>query len=300
MISFLFSQSRSLPLEKDASSRLLPWLIALMVFLASLAMVVAFTMGKIAGRWENALSKGVTIQVPSGGSVNERSLTLRQIEILAGQLREAEGVESVRVMDDSELAKMLTPWLGEGLSLRDLPVPYLIAVELNSLEAHTLDKVRKIVETSIPDAFVDDHQRWMNSLLNLARTVKFLAFLTVFLVSGAAVVMVILVTRMSLAIHHNVVELFHQMGAYDGFIASRFQRHSLRLGLLGGLMGLLLTGSTIALMSYFMGQANTVLIPRLTLSTLEWLALLSLPASAGVIAMITARSTVMKVLQKMP
>ena len=300
MTSSFFLRSHSVPLDNDASSRLLPWLIALMVFLASLAMVVAFSMTKLADRWDSSLSRGLTIQVQSGSTEAERNFTREQMDRLAQRLENTNGVSAVAILGDAELERMLAPWLGTEILIQDLPIPFLISVDLDSLEGRLVDEIRKAVSTIIPSAAIDDHQRWMRSLLNLAETIKLVAFLTVFLVTGAAIVMVVLVTRMSLAIHFKLVELFHQMGAYDSFIALRFQRHALRLSLLGGLMGLFLTGVTVAVMSYFMGQANTALLPQLTLTSWEWAVLALFPISAGLIAMITARATVLRSLEEMP
>ena len=300
MMSFLLSRSHSVPLDHDASARLLPWLIGLMVFLASLAMVVAFSMTKLADRWDNALSRGVTIQIPSGTTQTEREFNRAQVDKLTKRLEKTDGVSAVSALGDAELEQMLAPWLGTEILIQDLPVPFLIAVELDSIKGPLVDRLRQVVSTTVASATIDDHQRWMDSLLNLAKTIKLIAVLTVFLVTGAAVIMVILVTRMSLAIHVQLVELLHQMGAYDSFIAFRFQQHALRLSLLGGGLGLLMTGITVAIMGYFMAQANTALLPQLTLHTGEWFVLIVFAVSAGLIAMITARVTVLRFLHKMP
>jgi cell division transport system permease protein len=44
-------------------------------------------------------------------------------------------------------------------------------------------------------------------------------------------------TRGAMATNRPIVEVLHFIGARDGFIASEFQRHFLRLGLVGGAIG---------------------------------------------------------------
>ena len=51
MLKFI-SRRSDLPLDHDAHSRFLPWLIAFMVFLANLAMVGMLMLNTVAERWD--------------------------------------------------------------------------------------------------------------------------------------------------------------------------------------------------------------------------------------------------------
>ena len=53
-----------LPLDRDPTGRFLPWLIALMVYLAALALVCAMVMNKMVERWDTGLSGSITVQIP--------------------------------------------------------------------------------------------------------------------------------------------------------------------------------------------------------------------------------------------
>ena len=50
---------------------------------------------------------------------------------------------------------------------------------------------------------------------------------------------IVFATRTGLAVNHGTVEVLHLIGARDTFIAAQFQWPALRLGLRGGLIGLL-------------------------------------------------------------
>ncbi len=55
---------------------------------------------------------------------------------------------------------------------------------------------------------------------------------------GAATVLsVVFATRAAVATNRAVVEVLHFVGARDGFIAAQFQRHFLKVGTQGGLLG---------------------------------------------------------------
>ncbi len=296
----MFGARNDVPLDRDASSRFLPWLIAVMVYLATMALVVAITMNKLANRWDQGLSNSLTIQVPTGQTPADRQSTERKLIDLQNQLAQLDNVEKVDILNDAELNKLMEPWLGKDVHLQDLPIPFLVSVELEQSNVKTIDAINTLITQNFPEASVDDHQRWLGNLLGLAKVIQMVSLLVVLLVGGAAGLMVILVTRMGLAIHKQVVELFHHMGAHDSYIATRFQIHALKLSTAGGLSGLLLAGFTIASFSTLLGQANSSILPSLTFSLAEWGLLLLMPLGASLIAMMTARLTVLRSLALMP
>ncbi|MFD2204429.1 cell division protein FtsX [Kiloniella antarctica] len=296
----MFGTRNDVPLDRDASSRFLPWLIAVMVYLATMALVVAITMNKLADRWDQGLSNSLTIQVPAGQTPADHQSTEQKLKDFRTKLAELDNVEQVDILNDAELNKLMEPWLGKDVHLQDLPIPFLVSVELEQSNVKTIDTINTLLSEKFPEASVDDHQRWLGNLLGLAKVIQMVSLLVVLLVGGAAGLMVILVTRMGLAIHKQVVELFHHMGAHDTYIATRFQLHALKLSTVGGLSGLLLAGITIASFSTLLGQANSSILPSLTFSVTEWGALLLMPIGASLIAMMTARLTVLRSLALMP
>ncbi|MDZ7713577.1 MAG: FtsX-like permease family protein [Rhodovibrio sp.] len=119
------------------------------------------------------------------------------------------------------------------------------------------------------------------------------------LVGAAAVVTVVFVTRTGLSIHRNVIELLHLIGAHDAYVARQFQRHALRLGLTGGLIGLALAGATLWALARWVGQEAGAIVPEMALSQTQWLSLVAVPLAATLVAMLTARITVLRTLAKL-
>ena len=229
----MFGARNDVPLDRDASSRFLPWLIAVMVYLATMSLVVAITMNKLADRWNQGLSNSLTIQVPTGQTLADRQAIEKKLQNLQSELIQLDNVETVEILNDSELNRLLEPWLGKDVLLQDLPIPFLVSIELEQPRVKTIDAINTIIAQNFPEASVDDHQRWLGNLLGLAKVIQMVSLLVVLLVGSAAGLMVILVTRMGLAIHKQVVELFHHMGAHDSYIATRFQIHALKLSTAG-------------------------------------------------------------------
>lgn len=290
---------RDLPLERDASARYLPWLIAIMVYLAALGLVGALFMNKVVARWSAGLEGAATVQIPpqdpAGGSGRAQRLD-RAIEILLA----TRGVTDARVLEPDELAELIEPWLGAGAEYGDLPLPDLIAVTFDPAVAPDFDRLAEALAGAVPGAVVDDHQRWLARLTDMARSIELVAGSVVALVGLAAVTTVIFATRMGLSLHAPIIELLHLIGAQDSYVAAQFQSHALRLTLRGGVLGVLLAAITVALLQRIAGGLQDLPVASLALSVVDWGLLLLLPLIVAGIAMATARVTVLRTLGRLP
>ncbi len=131
------------------------------------------------------------------------------------------------------------------------------------------------------------------------REIEATAVAIVLLIGAAAVLTVIFTTRAGLSMHRDVIELLHLMGARDGYIARQFDRQALRLGLIGGAVGIALALATVLALGEAAGAA-ALLGGGLGLGPLDYAALALLPVAAALLAMATARLTVLRALASMP
>ncbi len=288
-----------LPLDRDPSGRFLPWLVALMVYLAALALVCAMAMGKMVERWDKGLSGTITVQVPppqTGAPGAQEAAIDRVIELLL----DTKAVRSAEVLDPDQIAALLEPWLGAGAAYGELPLPALISVGIDPAAAPDYQDLAKRLAEAAPGTVLDDHQSWLGQLLDLAQAIEMIAALIVILVGASAITMVIFATRMGLAIHGRVIELLHLIGAQDAYVAHEFEIHALKLALRGGAFGLLLAIATVALVGRLFERLDSVLLPELALLPIEWAALALLPLAISLVAMLTARLTVLGNLGRMP
>jgi cell division transport system permease protein len=286
----------TVPLDEDSSARFLPWLVAFMVFLACLALASVFVVERTAARWDSGLKGQLTVQIPAP---DDATLRPARIEAVSQVLQATPGVRGISVLTPAEVARLVEPWLGEGAALAELPLPDLIAVTLDATAPPDLGRLQQALDAAVPGTRADDHQRWLANLLSLAASVQLGALIVVLLVGLAAVVTVIFVTRTGLEIHRQVIELLHLMGAQDSYIAREFQGHALKLGLRGGLFGFALAAAALFGLSWLARQAELSLLPRLELAARDWALLALLPVAAALIAMWTARVTVLRTLVRM-
>jgi cell division transport system permease protein len=69
---------------------------------------------------------------------------------------------------------------------------------------------------------------------------------------------------------------------------------------MGGAAGLGLAVITVVAIGYFLGRVQLFGLPNVALSVLQWAVLAALAPVAALIAMVTARLTVMRALARMP
>jgi len=285
------------PLDEDSSSRFLPWLIAFMVFLAAIALACVLLTEGLIQRWDRGLRAEVTVQVPAP-DVEEAQRGARLQSVLS-ILRNTAGVTEATALSQQTVAGLVEPWLGDQLLRSELPLPDLVSVIIDPDVPPDLDVLQERLEAAVPGTAVDDHQRWLQSLISVARSVELGALVILGLIVVACIGTTIFATRASLSIHWQVIELLHLMGAEDRYVARQFQGHALRLGLRGGILGFVFAVGILALIGFLGSGGQVAMLPRIELRLIDWAILLVIPVTTALIATVTAQITVMRTLGRM-
>jgi len=213
------------------------------------------------------------------------------------------GVFSVHALTQADANKLLEPWLGTGTVLEDLPAPRLIEVTLKPGQPVELEGLASALSDSVPGAQLDDHKRWNNELASFATSTTAIGWSILLLIGLATLATIIFATQAGLRTHREIVEVVHMIGAKDVFIAQEFQNHFLWLGLRGGIIGLLIALATLVGSSFLWDSRETPIaaqyLPQIVGSPFHYLWLVLVPAVMGLIAMLTARFTVLRVLGRL-
>jgi len=215
------------------AGRALVAVVAIMTFLASITTGAVLLVSASAAEWQSEVGSEITVQVrPSAG----RDLD-RDAAAVAEAMRAQPGILEIRPFTKAESAKLLEPWLGSGLSFDDLPVPRVIVARVQPGAALDLATLRTRVTQVAPSASVDDHRAWIERMRSMSGATVLAGIGILALVIVATIISVSFATRGAMAANRPIVEVLHFVGAGDRYIANRFQRHFLRLGLEGGVIG---------------------------------------------------------------
>ncbi|MBY0431801.1 MAG: cell division protein [Rhodospirillales bacterium] len=298
----MLGRHSDLPLKGDATSRFLPWLVALMVFLAAVAVAAVLVIHAMIERWDRDVSGTLTVQITPAAARTEaaEAVTLERVAAAEKLLRETPGILSTRALERKQLVSLLEPWLGNAEILQGLPLPRLIDVTVAPGIRLDLDALSKSLSQAVPGASLDDHRVWLSRLIGLSRSIQWLALGALSMIGAITSLTVVYATLTGLAVHRPVIEVLHLIGATDTYIAGQFAARALSLGLKGGAAGLALAAPCLLAVGWAARRVEGGFVPSLSLSPAGWAMVALIPVMAALLAMLTARFTVLAALKRMP
>ena len=215
------------------TGRSLTLVISIMCFFACLTTGAAYMMNQSASAWLKDIASEVTIQVEPREMV-ETEMTIREV---ATFLSKQAGIRSARPLSIEDSAALLEPWLGQSDALKTLPIPRLIALELDRSEPPDLTVLRGALSNQFQGVTLDDHRQWQQQIRTVARSFALGGLAILILVAAATTAIIVSATRSAIASNRGIVEVLHFVGATDRFIAREFEKHFLSLGIRAGLVG---------------------------------------------------------------
>jgi cell division transport system permease protein len=280
---------------REAGAAQLDVVIAIMAFLAALALGASLIADRAALGWREGLSGRLTVQIvpPQHGSTPK--LLDDETAAAVTVLKNTEGVVSVTPLSEKDTQALVEPWIGGGAVIADLPLPRLIDATLSPGAKIDIGTLSQRLKMAAPDSLLDDHTRWIGRLKGLADGIVLSAYFVLALIAVATAATVAFATRAGLEAHHDIVALLHQMGAQAGFIARTFEWHYFISALVAAAVGTFCGGILFSMAGGLeLAHIETVpFLPPLSLRLGELAWLLAIPAAAAFIAWATARLSVL-------
>ncbi len=268
----------------------MPWVIAIMMFLAMLAAAAGLAIERTTASMRDALAGRITVQIVEANP----DLRTRQRADVARELRRLASASAVTEVSDAEVRDLLTPWLGaEGLD-SDIPVPALIDATLSDSSAPAIADIQRTVRTLAPSARVDRHADWLGPLAGLLETLKWLAIALVVLTGVAAAAAVILGSRAALDQHRATIDVMHLMGATDRQISRLFERRVAQDAISGAALGLVLAFGALMVVGWRFQAVGAALVAGSALGLIDITLLCLIPIAGVGLAILSARITVLR------
>lgn len=286
-------------LPRDKGAAPLDFVIAVMAFLAALALGASLIADRAAQGWQAGLAAKLTVQVLPPEKGDARAGLDAQVQAALDLLNQTPGIAHAALISDTDTEALVEPWIGKNNLVAEIPLPRLIDATVVPGEDVDVPALTQKLKQVAPNALLDDHRRWIQRLGALADTVSFSAYGILLLIAGATAAAVSFATRAGLSAHHEMVELLHQMGALPSFIARTVEWHYFISALIAAVTG------TLFAMALFLGAGGlesfgveaVPFLPPLSLKWTEIPWLLTVPAATAVIAWATARISVLSVVR---
>ncbi|KLE32246.1 cell division protein [Aurantiacibacter gangjinensis] len=275
----------------------MPWVIAIMIALTVMATALGLSLSNVAGNARAAIAGDITVQIVEGAPAARE----RQAEAAVRLLQGRDDVAQVVRVPDEELEALISPWLGETSGQEDaVPVPALIDVRLSQdITADRLRALRSELTAVAPSARVDAQAGWLAPVFEAIRTVQYLAIGLVVLLALASVAAIWLAARSALGSNRDTIDVIHHLGGTDSQIARIFQRSIGMDAALGGAAGLALGVGAIFVLAQQFAALGSGLMTGGALTIRDWIAIACVPICGVLLAMLTARITVIGALRRM-
>lgn len=286
-------------LPRDKGAAPLDFVIAVMAFLAALALGASLVATRAAHGWQSGLADRITVQVMPPEQGDPHAGLVRETKTALTVLSATPGIAHARLLSDAEINALVEPWIGKDGAVSGIPLPRLIDATVTPGEDVDVTRLVATLKQAAPHASVDDHRRWILRLRELANAVRFSAYGILLLIAGATAAAVSFATRAGLDAHHEMVALLHQMGALPSFIARAVEWHYFISALFAAAFG------TACAALFFLAAGGLEVIgveavpflPPLSLRWIELPWLVAVPVAASLIAWATARLSVLAVVK---
>lgn len=220
----------------SVAGRSLTLVVSIMCFLACLTAGGVYMINTSASAWLRDIASEVTVQIEPRDGIE----TDRLIKDVVAYLLQQPGIRNVNPMGIDDTVALIEPWLGTSEALKTLPLPRLVAIDLDRASPPDFAELRQKLATQFKGVSLDDHRHWQKQIRAVTRSLALGGLAILMLVGAATTAIIISATRSSMSANREIVEVLHFVGATDRFISREFERHFLRLGIRAGLVGAVL------------------------------------------------------------
>jgi cell division transport system permease protein len=281
---------------EDSGGRFVPALIAVLVYLAIVALAAMLVVAGFAERWREERDSRLTVQLAAAQNNEARAAAEKALTWIRGLAE----VARAELVPESRLAGLLQPRPGTAPLASGVPLPTVIELELEPEARASADSVRLRLQAELPDAEIDRGGALLDPALRLMRAIEGVAFILVTVLGGTLAAVVVFATQARLAARHETIEILHLLGADDADIVEAVVRPALRTAAIGGLIGFALGATTLLVFARVATMPGIDRITEFSLSPAAWVALAAPPLAAAAIAAMTARLTARRALAAMP
>lgn len=278
-----------LPVAQTVPGRLLSWLTAGLIYAA----VVALAVVMMADRALLSLAERAQLATVTLPMADDADLATA-LEILYRD----RAVLDAAPLGNEELAALMTPWLGET-GAAALPWPAMIDLRLDPRAEPDLTALQDALRATVAGATLTVEPGPDDRAVPVAALVRAWSGVLLALALPAGLLAIAALTRLSLRLCRDAVELLRLMGASPAYQAAQLERHATACGLRGAAGGFALALLTVATLLYGLRASGVADAIEVRLRPLDWVLLTGMAATTLLLAVAVVRATVYWQLQRL-
>ena len=257
-------------------------IMALLTFLAVMALGVAISIGTGVARWNAQWDLYATVQVSNQKNESDVAKILNT---------NAEKIETIREISNDEMLQLMRPWVSGGSVLKNY-LPKMWEVKFKS-ESDLNELSNKIT----PYGRFLTHADALQTPMSAGWKMAFIAGLILALTLGAIAICVSYIARNTAMLHKRELEILNQIGATDSFIARQMQIIVTRICVVATVIGFILAVPVLLIIISSAHSARVGLMAMLGISGGGWICLALMPFAITVFAIWMTRRTTIKILR---
>ncbi|MDD3669583.1 MAG: hypothetical protein PHX68_04860 [Alphaproteobacteria bacterium] len=281
----------------DSSRFFLVWITGVMAFVITLVIYGGGAAYSSLTAWQRSISGAATLQIPTydDKGMSRADAIEQDVETALTILRASNGISGAELVPDDQMGRLMSPWVGEGAILSELPLPKLLNISVDTRNPPDFVQLKRDLADQVPLAVLDTHRIGLAPLLSVAGGVLHLIVFLLILLGLTTTFTIVYATRTSLAAHQPVIALIHLMGAGDFYLTRQYAVRHLKTAFAGAAAGVLCAVPILWGISAFVRHCAPEFIVATT--SWHWAGLLLIPPVFAGLAFVTTFKTVLTYLK---
>lgn len=288
-----WSNDHDFDFQGDKSNRLIPFILAFLMYSVTIAMVSGIFTFNLTKEWSDSLNGHLTVEVQAAVDSSNAVLTENQRTEILKILKETEGVKSASQLKDSDILKILEPWLSGTAIPDDFPFPTIYDVETDrtaKVDLYALNNRLAKVSSGIK---IHNHADWYAPILRISRGLFGFSMILAFFIFVTVCITVVFIAKKTLSVHKDIVRILQLIGARNGYIASQFKKYYFMIGCRASVFAFLISLATIIILNKLVTNAF------FDAGAVKYLAVaIIMPVFVTMLVMFTSKNTVLFFLKR--
>lgn len=257
-------------------------IMALLTFLAVLALGIALAIGTGVVRWNTQWDLYATVQIMDDNNV-------KTVKKIIDENRAH--ITSVSEITTDQMRDLMRPWISGGGALENyLPRMY-------ELQFDTTDNLESIGKQIATHARFLTHAQALETSTSAGWKMIFIATFVLILTLGAIGVCMSYIARNTAMLHRRELEILNQIGASDNYVARQMQIIITKICIVACTGGFIIAAPVLLLILSAAHSARVGLMAMLDISGGGWIALILLPIAIIIFAIWMTRRTTLNILK---